>query len=369
MSGSPGRYPFGGYGGNNNNTVNFHMPPLGGGGSTVPTWSMGEINYNSPPGRPHSRLVVGSPFLMGSSSVHSGGPGTPATRRIRANTTQSYQRPPVPPASVIAAATPAPAPAVTAASEQNRSRSSSWPRPPPPGGFPGAAPSPPLQHAQRTRSGNRSSTSSKGGSSTPSRNKGNDSPNSSTPRKKRKRLNPQRRSFYKSLHSDFPDIADALREARQGADVIQTLQSREIFYSPIEARPPQDPTNLNVRRYNDMVFIWDPAMETWLQVPGNGRMPDLESSSGGPNSFAAFGETGNPPADFPLQRVTSTTSGDRQRSDGADFLFSERSFISDTSTSEDEDYFRPSNQPDRAPHSSRPRPMSGFLPTDLFRDF
>jgi len=215
--------------------------------------------------------------------------------------------------------------------EVSRTRSSSWPRPPSDLNNLTQEKSA-LQAVQRSRSGGRTPKGS------PGRKK------ADTPRKKRKRLNPQRRSFYKSLHNDFPEIADALREARQGADVVQTLKSHDISFTTIEARPPQDPTNLNVRRYNDTVFIWDPAMETWLQAPHNGE--------------PAFGFAGSTPPDFPLQRITN--SPDHQFSGSGSeshyFLEVDRTFRSDASTSDDDE------------NRSRGGRMNGFLPTNLLND-
>jgi hypothetical protein len=240
-------------------------------------------------------------------------------------------------------------PITTIVTESNRSRSSSWPRPPPPELLL-SQPSPPNgpTQAHRTRS---SGTRSRPG--TPPR-KASDSP---ATRKKRKRLNPQRRSFYKSLHSDFPTIADALRDARQGVDVIQTLKDREILFSTIEARPPQDPTNLNVRRYNDMVFIWDPSMESWLQVPGNGRIPDLEASG----AFFGASESEQNAPDFPLQMLSASEQGDEGpfRLPETGYIF-DRSFMTESDTSEDEELQQ---------RAQRSRSMNDFLPTDLLNDF
>lgn len=174
-------------------------------------------------------------------------------------------------------------------SQQNRSRSSSWPNRPL--GLPESS-SPTVIPCSRARSstlsGDNNIASAYGRNpSSPGRQ------SDQTVRKKRKRLNPQRRSFYKALHTDFPLIADALREARQGTCVVNSLQSREIEFSTIEARPPQDPTNLNVRRYNDIVFIWDPNKQVWLQVPGNGTemeqaspMTTADPSESGPSVIA-----------------------------------------------------------------------------------
>merc|ERR1712130_38625 len=208
--------------------------------------------------------------------------------------------------------------------EISRSRSSSWPRPPSDMHV-ASHTSSVLQSVQRSRSGDR----------TPKGNTGRK--NADTPRKKRKRLNPQRRSFYKSLHNDFPEIADALREARRGADVVRTLKNQDIIFATIEARPPQDPTNLNVRRYNDTVFIWDPAMEIWLQAPCNG--------------VPMFGFEDNIPPDFPLQRINSSDNNLHSSSDSHNLLV-DRSLRSDTSTSEDEGSNR-----------SRSGSMNGYLPT------
>jgi len=224
-----------------------------------------------------------------------------------------------------------------AVGEQNRSRSSSWPHKPP------TLESP---QVHRTRSS---------GKSSPRNRKNSDPP---TPRKKRKRLNPQRRSFYKALHNDFPLIAEALREARQGNCALTSLRSRNIFFSRIEARPPQDPTNLNVRRYNDMVFIWDPNIESWLQVPGNGRKPEcgMLNSSLPPN----FGG-GVPNATADSQSFLPSFQLNPSVSPFTDASYTYTGpFVSDSSQSEneDEDYS----------HEELSQNLNAFLPMNLIND-
>lgn len=227
--------------------------------------------------------------------------------------------------------------------QQNRSRSSSWPAKPlnmvsPPTG----------NHVQRTRSGSRPGTPKKTSEPT-------------TPRKKRKRLNPQRRSFYKALHNDFPAIAEALREARQGNCVLDSLRSREIVYTIIEARPPQDPTNLNVRRYDDMVFIWDPSMESWLQVPGQSDVPPLSPARAGDISGVSPSSTPNPynlstthQQNSPQYLPSFNLSQKSYFPDNAGFTF-EGPFISDSSQSEDEDFYSQET-------------LNDFLPMNIIND-
>ena len=216
--------------------------------------------------------------------------------------------------------------------EQNRIRSSSWPNKPP-----SFAPT----QVPTTRT--RSSTLSEGNQNPPFHNRRTASPQKSEPtaRKKRKRLNPQRRSFYKALHTDFPKIAEALREARQGVNVVDSLACRDIIFTTIEARPPQDPTNLNVRRYNEMVFIWDPSSQVWLQVPGT------EAALESPTNILQ-----DPPANttnFSLSApslhrfVSPRSSGEFSCFDSYDFV----------STSEEED---------------DPRSLNDFLPLNIIDD-
>lgn len=244
----------------------------------------------------------------------------------------------------VRAHTQSPAPVIvpqtqisTIIGEQNRSRSSSWPNKPP-----SMITTPENTNpVQRTRStGN-------------SRNKKTSEP--TTPRKKRKRLNPQRRSFYKALHNDFPSIAEALREARQGNCVIDSLRNRNIFFTLIEARPPQDPTNLNVRRYNDMVFIWDPSMDSWLQVPGNGKAPESNEQ----DPFAIPMHFNSPPREspsfLPSIHLSSHPTTNYFSETGGLYTY-EGPFISDSSQSEDEDF----SQDNRSLHD--------FLPSNIIND-
>lgn len=206
-------------------------------------------------------------------------------------------------------------------SDQNRNRSSSWPAKP----------------VQLVNSPNTKSRSNGRPHSVHKKNP------SDSSRKKRKRLNPQRRIFYKALHNDFPAIAEALREARQGSCVKESLRVRDIVFTIIEARPPQDPTNLNVRRYNDMVFIWDPSIESWLQVNGSDEQPpELEPSLLPVKEISA-----------PVYRVTSAPFLSTNTSpfpEIGSFTY-EGPFVSDTSTSEDDEYIQGE--------------LTDFLPKDL----
>lgn len=267
---------------------------------------------------------------------------SPHVGRVRSNTQTSYSTTPIPQNQVF-----------TIMGEQNnRSRSSSWPNKP----LDAVSPSP--THVHRTRSGSRPATPQKNSEPT-------------TPRKKRKRLNPQRRSFYKALHNDFPSIAEALREARQGNCVLDSLRSREIFFTIIEARPPQDPTNLNVRRYDDMVFIWDPSMESWLQVPGNSQQQQYSATEIPPLSPSRDNNIINPQQQNSHIITNSASATQQQQQYLPSFNLSPRKsyfpdtgvftyegpFVSDSSQSEDEDF-----------NQEFSRSLNDFLPMNIIND-
>lgn len=230
--------------------------------------------------------------------------------------------------------------------EQNRSRSSSWPNKPPTTLNSSTGNSNTVQRTRSTTTGN-------------ARVKKNSEP--TTPRKKRKRLNPQRRSFYKALHNDFPIIAEALREARQGNYVIDSFKKRNIYFTFIEARPPQDPSNLNVRRYNDVIFVWDPNDNSWLQIPGNGK--PLEQNEDFP-PFILPNNFNSPPREppsnqlpsFQLSSISNSNSSNYYSESGSLYTF-EGPFISDSSQSEDEDFL---NQNERN--------LNDFLPMNIIND-